>query len=106
MGKHHSHQDDTAEGYGRHSPTNADGLTVAALIERVARAGQAVRLAWRGREAAGTADWADEFPTGILPVVRHAVPDMPTPEEDTKPTTATRAARNWLWPHGFSWCSS
>jgi hypothetical protein len=102
MGRHHSEQDDAAEGYGRHSPTNAGGLTVAALIERVARAGQAVRLAWRGREAVGTADWADEFPTAVLPVIRDQLPQSPS-GEGTEPTAATREAWKWLRPPGFSW---
>jgi hypothetical protein len=101
-GRHHSRQD-TAEGYGRHSPTNAGGLTVAALIERVAHAGQAVRLAWRGREAAGIADWSDEFPTAVLPVVRDGAIDSSTADEETEPTTATQEARRWLRPPGFSW---
>jgi hypothetical protein len=108
-GRHHSGQDNSAESYGRHSPTNAGGLTVAALIERVARAGQAVRLAWRGREAAGVADWSDEFPTAVLPVVRdtnrhHAEPDgSPGEDEGTEPTTATREAQQWLRASGFLW---
>jgi hypothetical protein len=106
-GRHHSGQDDTNEGYGRHNPINAGGLTVAALIERVARAGQAVRLAWRGREAADVANWSDEFPTAVLPVVRERImhqaePDgSPSENEETEPTTAAREARRWLRP-GFS----
>jgi hypothetical protein len=102
MGRHHGGRDDMAEGYGRHSPINAGGLTVAALIERVARAGHAVRLAWRGREAADVADWSDEFPTAVLPMAQDRIKHQAEPDssssddQETEPTTATQEARRWL----------
>lgn len=108
MGRHHSGQDDrTAEQYGRHSRANANGLSVGALLERAARAGHAMRLAWRGAEGEGLAQTGGEFPTAVLPVIRgtdghQAEPDgSPGDDEDTEPSTTTREARRWLRPPGF-----
>lgn len=100
---------DAAERYGKHSQANARGLGVAELLRRVVARGDAIRLAWRGREATGVADPVDEFPTAVLPVIRDSIeyqvePDGPPGDEDeTEPTTATREARKWLPPSGFSW---
>ncbi len=102
-GKHHSGLGEVAERYGRHSRANANGLSVAALLERVARAGHAIRLAWRGEEATSVTDRAEEFPTAVLPVVRDQHPDTPSNDDKTEPTTATREARRWLRPPGFLW---
>lgn len=100
-GKHHGGQAAAADDYGKHSQANARGLSVAELLRRVVARGEAVRLAWRGREATGLADRSDEFPTAVLPVIRS---DAPTPaDEDTEPTAATHEARRWLQPSGFSW---
>jgi hypothetical protein len=78
-------------------------LSVAALLERMSRAGQAIRLAWRGSERLGLAEGRGEFPTGVLPVVRDQILDAPSDDDETEPTTATREARRWLRPPGFSW---
>lgn len=75
---------------------------MAALLERVSQAGQAIRLAWRGAEHAGVAQDSDEFPTAVLPVIRDQAP-VATDDEDTEPTTAQREVRRWLRPLGFSW---
>lgn len=110
IGRHHSGQDDrTAEQYGRHSRANANGLSVGALLERAARAGHAIRLAWRGVENEGLARTGGEFPTAVLPVIRgtnghQAEPDgSPGDDKDTEPSTTTREARRWLRPAGFLW---
>ena len=109
MGRHHDQDAGGAEQYGRHSQANARGLPVAALLARVAEAAQAVRLAWRGEEAARAFAPPDEFPTAVLPVVRdteghQTEPDGPPgDDEETEPSTATREARRWLGPPGFSW---
>lgn len=92
---------DAAERYGKHSQANARGLGVAELLRRVVARGDAIRLAWRGREATGVADPTDEFPTAVLPVIRDDDPTLD--EEDTEPTTATREARRWLQSPDFSW---
>lgn len=99
----------TVEPYGKHSQANARGLSVAALLTRTTQAGQAIRLAWRGDEAASLVDRTDEFPTAVLPVVRRvdghqAESDgWPGDDQETEPATATREARRWLQPPGFSW---
>jgi hypothetical protein len=108
-GKHHSGQEDTAEDYGRHSRTNARGLSVAVLLQWVVARGEAIRLAWRGTESEGLARTRDEFPTAVLPVIRGADGHQaehdgsPGDDEETGPTTATREARRWLQPPGFLW---
>lgn len=89
------------DGYGQHSQAHARGLSVAELLRRTMARGEAVRLAWHGREATGLADRADEFPTAVLPVVRADAPALD--EEDTEPITATREARKWQQPSDFSW---
>jgi hypothetical protein len=107
-GKHHSGLSDV-EQYGKHSSANAGGLSVATLLERASRAGQAIRLAWRGAEQEGLAQGRDEFPTGVLPVTRSTDDDQTAPDgspgddDETEPTTAIRDARRWLRPPGFSW---
>lgn len=92
-----------AEQYGRLSQANARGLSVATLLARVVAAGHAVQLAWRGEEATDVTDRLQEFPTAVLPVVRDQYPDTPGDDDETEPTTATREARRWLRPPGFSW---
>jgi hypothetical protein len=112
LGKHRSREHESAEEYGKHSQTNAGGLSVAALLERMSRAGQAIRLAWRSSEVTSVVGCSQEYPTGVLPVVRdmnehQAEPDgWPGDDEETEPTTATREARRWLRPPGFSWWQS
>jgi hypothetical protein len=96
-GRHQGDHTDATGHYGRHSEANAGGLSVAALLARVADAGHAIRLAWRSNEVASAIDRSDEFPTAVLPVVRG------TDGHETEPTTATREARRWLRPPGFSW---
>jgi hypothetical protein len=109
MGRHHGQGVGSAEQYGRHSQANARGLSVAALLARVAEAGHAVRLAWRSEEAATATARSDEFPTAVLPVVRdteghQTEPDgSPGDDVETEPSTATRDARRWIGPPGFSW---
>jgi hypothetical protein len=102
-GKHHSGEHESAEPYGKHHAARVGGLSVASLLERVARAGQAVRLAWRGAERQGLAATEDDFPTAVLPVIRDQVADVASDDEETEPTTATQEARRWLRPPGFSW---
>ena len=102
-GRHHDECGNGAERYGRHSRANANGLSVAALLDRAARAGHAIRLAWRGAESEGLALAGGELPTGVLPVVRDEHLDTSGEDEDTEPTTATREARRWLRPPGFAW---
>jgi hypothetical protein len=91
---------DDAERYGKHSRAHARGLGVAELLRRVVARGEAVRLAWRGDEATSALGRSGDFPTAILPVVRDEYPDEN--DEDTQPSTATREARRWLQPPGFS----
>jgi hypothetical protein len=108
-GKHHSGPGEVAERYGRHSRANANGLSVGALLERVARACLAIRLAWRGTEGEGLAQTLDDFPTAVFPVIREADSHDANADEDTEPTTATRQARSWLqsaqfegWPQALA----
>lgn len=101
-GRHRGDHTDATGHYGRHSEANPGGLSVAALLARVAEAGQAVRLAWRGNEVASVAERSGEFPTAVLPVVRsmasrQAEPDgLAGDDQETEPTTGTREARRWL----------
>jgi hypothetical protein len=100
-GKHESGQAASSDDYGQHSQANAHGISVAELLRRMVARGEAVRLAWRGREATGLADRLEEFPTAVLPVIRA---DTPAPaDDDTPPTTTTREAGRWSQPPGFSW---
>ncbi len=91
---------DNPEHYGKHSGVHARGLGVAELLRRAVAGGEAIRLAWRGDEATNVVARSEEFPTAILPIVRDEYPDEN--DEDTEPSTATREARRWLRPPGFS----
>lgn len=99
-GKHHSGEAEPTEAYGKHHATRAGGLTVAALIERVANAGQAIRLAWQGTDATGPAQTGDEFPTAELPVVREQ--DQNT-AHSAEPPVVSRGGQRRTRPSGFSW---
>ena len=101
-GKHHSGEPKSAEGYGKHHAARADGLSAVELIERLSRAGYAVRLAWRGAQATNVVPQTPEFPTAILPVIRREYLDAD--EKDPEPPV-TREAPKWLWPGGFWWRS-
>lgn len=102
-GKHRSDEPESPNGHGRHRPANTSGLMATALIERVARTGHAIRLAWQGTADHGLASADDDFPTAVLPVVRNEPPDTSTADEDTEPTMASREARQWLGSSEFSW---
>jgi hypothetical protein len=91
---------DDEETYGRHSFAHAR-IPVIALLRRAVANGGAFRLAWRGDNPDVPVDRDDDFPTGVLPVVRDELADGAAPDEDTEPTTATRAARKWLQPPSF-----
>jgi hypothetical protein len=93
----------SAEAYGKHSRANARGLSVAELLRRVVHRGDAFRLAWRGGDSDAPVGRDEEFPTGVLPVVRTEFVDILATEEDTEPPTATREARKWLQSANFSW---
>jgi hypothetical protein len=100
-GKHEGGQAAASDDYGQHSQAHARGFSVAELLRRMVAGGEAIRLAWRGREATGFADRSDEFPTAVLPVIHADAP--PSADDDTEPTTATREARKWQRPPDFSW---
>ena len=102
-GKHHGGQDAAADRAGLHRADRANGVSVAALLERVSRAGLAIRLAWRGTERTDVVQHSDEFPTGVLPVIRDRFPGAVSDDEETEPTSATREAWRWLRPEHFSW---
>ena len=101
-GRHRSNPDE-GDAYGRHSWTIAGGLSVAALLERAVRAGDAVRLAWRGADGNGLVQTGDDFPTALLPVIRDQPREATGNDEGTEPTTAAQETRRWLRPLGFSW---
>lgn len=93
----------SAEAYGKHSQTNAHGLSVAELLKRVVRRGEALRLAWRGHDPDVFVDQEDEFPTAVLPVVRDEPAAVLETAVEAVPRTLTRDARKWSQPPGFSW---
>ncbi len=100
-GRDRSDDYQSAEAYGKHSRSHARGLSVAELLRRAARRGEALRLAWRDDPPEATIDRYEEFPTGVLPVVQGELAEVAALEEDTAPTTTTRAARKWLQPPPF-----
>ena len=102
-GKHHRHEHEAAEGYGKHNAGRVNGLPVVELLHRMMARGEAVRLAWRGGERTGIAHDSDEFPTAVLPVIRDPLPDATSGDEDAAPTTATCEPRLRIRPRGFSW---
>jgi hypothetical protein len=104
MGKHHSIEQEPAEGYGKHHAARAGGLSVTELLRQMVARGEAIRLAWRGNDTADIVDPSAEYPTAILPAIRDDAPSID--DEDTEPTTATRATRSWLRPASFSWSST
>lgn len=93
----------SADAYGKHSQSNARGLSVAELLRRAVRRGEAFRLAWRGDDPDASVDRDEAFPTAVLPVVRGELADPAAMAEGTEPTTATREARKWLQPPSSSW---
>lgn len=73
--RHEATPDETAQAYGRHSHTHAPGPSALELLDRLARAGYALRLAWPTNTP--TTEYSDEYPTAELPVI---------PTFDTPPT--------------------
>lgn len=67
------HRDDamTAGHYGKHSRAHAD-LPVAEVLHAAVARGDALRLAWPADEVDRVVEPREEFPTGVLPVVRGA----------------------------------
>jgi hypothetical protein len=104
------HRDDamTDGHYGRHSRAHAD-VPVADVLQAVFERGDATRLAWPADEADRVVEQREEFPTGVLPVVRPEQPASPgvddteslTVNAETEPTTTSAAHR--LRPGSFSW---
>jgi hypothetical protein len=98
-GRHHDARGDAAERYGKHSEANARGWAVRELLKHAIRQGEAIRLAWPDGEANASADRSHDFPTAVLPAFQH---DGEPEAEGTGPTTATRDARKWFEPGGWS----
>lgn len=85
---------------GKHSRTNAE-LPVSDILTRAIVNGDAIRLAWPDGNENRMVNDSEEFPTGVLPVVRYG--DRWEDSRRVEPTSAFESTSDQIRPNELTW---